>query len=75
MNKKTKSTTAKDNATGSNSPVTKEVPSVAVESLVFSPKNATERPVSPARSTCHKKKETVKDCKAMKDAEATSKSS
>ena len=61
MNETTIATTAKANVTGSNSPVIREVPTVAMESLI-SPLNATERPATPAKSTHHKKKETTKDC-------------
>ena len=57
---------------GSNSPVTREVPTVAVESLV-SPLNATKRPATPAKSTHHKKKEAAEDHKARKFAKGTSK--
>ena len=74
MNKTTKSTAVKDNAISSNSPATREVPTVAAESLV-SPLTATKRPGTPAKPTCHKKKEIVEDCKAKKAAEGTSMSS
>ena len=74
MNETTKSTAAKDNATGSSSPATREVPTVVAESLV-SPLNAFKRPVTPAKSTCHKKKETAGDCKVREVAEAISNSS
>ena len=74
MNKTMKSTTAKENAKGSDIPVTRDVPAVAVESLV-SPLNAMKRPVITAKSTHHKKKETVDDHKARKATEGTSMSS
>ena len=50
----------KDNVMGSKSPVTREASTVAVESLV-SPLNATERPMTAAKLTPHKK-ETVEEC-------------
>ena len=59
---------------GFNSPVSRDVPTVAVETLV-SLLNVTERSTTPVKSTHHEKKETVEDCKARKAAEATSKSS
>ena len=74
MNKTEKSTAAKENAKGPDSPAARDIPVVAVESLV-SPLNATERPAIPAKSTHHKKKETADDCKARKAAEGTPKSS
>ena len=74
MNKTTKSTTPKENAKGSDSPVDRDVPAVAVESLL-SPLNATERPEILAKPTHYKKKETVDDFKARKAAEGTSMSS
>ena len=58
----------------SNNPVTTDVPALAVKSLV-SPLNVTKRPATPAKSTHHKTKETVEDCKARKAAEGTSNSS
>ena len=72
MNKTTKSTAAKENAMGSNSPATRDVHTVAVESLI-SPLNATMRPATMAKSTCHKKKEAVEDHKTRKASEGTSK--
>ena len=69
-----KSTTPKKNGKGSDSPVTRDVPAVAVEILV-SPLNATEWPATQARSTHHKKEETADDQKSSKAAEGTSKSS
>ena len=74
MNKTTKATTAKENSKGFDSPTTRDVLAVAVESLV-PPLNATERPATPAKFTHHEKKETVDDLKARKAAEGTSKSS
>ena len=58
----------------SNSPLTRVVPTVAVESLV-PPHNSFKWPMTPAELTQHKKKETAEDCKARKTAEATTKSS
>ena len=74
MNKTTKVTTVKDNVKGSNSPVTREIPTVAAESLV-SHLNATERTATPAKSFHHKKKETAEEHKDREADEATSKSS
>ena len=59
---------------GCNSPAAREVPTVAVESLI-SPLNYTKRPATPAKSTLHKKKEMAEDCRARKAAEGTSKAS
>ena len=72
MNKTMKPTTAKENDKGSDSPAARDVCAVAVESLV-SPLNATKRPVTPGKSTHHKKKGTTDDHKARKAAEGTSK--
>ena len=70
MNNTTKSTTAKLNSTRSNSPASREASTVAVESLV-SPLIATREPITPAKSTQQKEKETAEDHKAQKDMEAT----
>ena len=69
-----KSTTAKENAKGADSPAARDIPAVAVESHV-SPLTVTKRPATPAKSTHHKKKETADDCKARKATEGTSKTS
>ena len=74
MSKTTKRTTLKDNSMGPNSPASREASIVAVESLVFSLITA-EWPMTPAKSTQQKKKETVEDGKAKKVTEATMKQS
>ena len=69
MNKTAKSTTSNDSSIGSNSPVFSEGSTVGVENT-FSSLITTEQPTTPAKSTQHKKKETVEDCKAWKAAKA-----
>ena len=63
--RKIKATTSKDNSTGLNSPVSREVSNMAVESLASS-LTATKQPTSPAKTTHHKKIESAQDCKAQK---------
>ena len=69
MNKTAKLTTSKDSSMGSNSPMSREASTVAVENFV-SPLIATEQPMTPVKSTLHKKKETVEDHKAREAAKA-----
>ena len=73
MNKTTKSTASKYIATGSNSPVTREASTVVIECLV-SPLTATDLPTTQVKSTLHKKKERVEDCKTRKAIVATTNS-
>ena len=74
MNTTTKSASDKDSSTGSKSPASKEVFTVAVEGLT-SPIIATKWPMSPAKCTNHKKKESTENPKAQKGAKTTMKQS
>ena len=64
MNKTVNSTTSKYNSTGSNSPASREMSTMAMESLI-SPLIATEQLISPAKTTCYERKENMEDCKVL----------